>query len=137
MEKHLQLLDLALGERAYFEQHLNFPMIALPFTGRREPNTLLISEIPVRRLRETVGDKTELISLVFDENRTIIDSKRVEMNWGTIKGERICQYAAAALVPGRYDCRVVIRNLDSGKAAVGACALEILEPPAATCSRRD
>jgi len=131
-ERQLQLLDLALGEKAYFEQHLNFPMTALPFSDNKEANTLLISDIPVQRLRETVGDKTEFISLVFDEDRNIVDSKRVEMNWGTIKGEKICQYAAAGLAPGRYDCRVVIRNLDSGKAAVGACALEVSEKEAGT-----
>jgi VWFA-related protein len=134
VEKHLQLLDLALGEKAYFGQHLNFPMVALPFTDKNEVNTLFLSAIPVQRVRETVGDNTELISLVFDENRTIVDSKRVEMNWGTIKGERICQYSAAALAPGRYDCRVVIRNLDNGKAAVGACAVEIPGAPAAAAS---
>jgi VWFA-related protein len=134
VEKHLQLLDLALGEKAYFEQHLNFPMVALPFTDKNEVNTLLLSAIPVQRVRETVGDNTELISLVFDENKTIADSKRVEMNWGTIKGSRIFQYSAAALAPGRYDCRVVIRNLGNGKAAVGACAVEIPGAPAMSAS---
>jgi VWFA-related protein len=131
-EKQLQLLDLALGEKAYFEQHLNFPMIALPFSDSREANTLLISEIPVQRLRQTVGDKTEFIILVFDADRNLVDSKRVEMNWSTIKGERICQYGAASLSPGQYDCRIVIRNLDSGKAAVGACAVEVPEKAADT-----
>ncbi len=131
-EKQLQLLDLALGEKAYFEQHLNFPMIALPFSNIKDANTLLISDVPVQRLRETVGDKTEFIILVFDTDRNIVDSKRVETNWGTIKGERICQFAAAGLAPGRYDCRIVIRNLDSGRAAVGACAVDIPEKEADT-----
>jgi VWFA-related protein len=131
VEKHLQLLDLTLGEKPYFEQHLNFPMAALPFSDKKEANTLLLSEIPVQRVRETVGDNTEFISLVFDENRTIVDSKRVEINWETIKGARIFQYSAAALAPGRYDCRVVIRNLGNGKAAVGACSVYIPEAPAA------
>jgi VWFA-related protein len=134
IEKHLQLLGLALGEKAYFGQHLNFPMIALPYSDKREANTLLLSEIPVQSIRESVGDNTEFISLVFDENRTIVDSKRIEMNWGTVKGERMCQYSAAALAPGRYDCRVVIRNLDNGKAAVGACSVEIPGAPAAAVS---
>lgn len=130
-EKQLQLLDLALGEKAYFDEHMNFPMVALPFSYSKNTNTLLLSEIPVQKLRETVGDKTEFISLVFDENRSVVDSRRVEMDWGTLKGEKICQYAAAGLAPGRYDCRIVIRNLASGKAAVGACAVEIPQPPAA------
>lgn len=127
MEKHLQLLDLALGEKAYFEPHLNFPMIALPFSDTKETNTILISEIPVQKIREAIGDNTEFISLIFDPNNTIVDSKRVEMNWGTIKGEKICQYAAASLTPGRYDCRIIIRNLENGKGAVGACSVEIPE----------
>jgi len=131
-EKQLQLLGLALGEKAYFGQYLNFPMTALPYCESKESNTLLISEIPVQTLRETVGDKTELVSLVFDEDRNIVDSKRVEMNWATLKGERICQYAATALAPGRYDCRLVIRSLDSGKAAVGGCAVEVPEKAADT-----
>ncbi len=125
IEKHLHLLDLALGEKAYFEQHLNFPMIALPFSDKKEANTILISEIPVQRIREAVGENTEFIGLVFGQNRTIVDSKRVEVNWGLIRGEKICQYAAASLSPGRYDCRIVIRNLDNGKAAVGACSIDI------------
>ncbi len=134
VEKHLHLLDLALGEKAYFEQHLNFPMMALPFSDNKEANTILISEIPVQKIREAVGDNTEFISLVFDQNKTIVDSKRVEMNWETIKGEKICQYGAASLPPGRYDCRIVIRNLDDGKAAVGACSVEIPESAASELS---
>lgn len=129
-EKQLQLLDLALGEKAYFEQHMNFPMVALPFSDKKDVNTIFITEVPVQRLRETVGDKTELIILVFDADRNIVDSKRVEMNWSMMKGERICQYAAASLSPGKYDSRIIIRNLDSGKAAVGACAVEIPEKEA-------
>jgi VWFA-related protein len=127
IEKHLHLLDLALGEKAYFEQHLNFPMIAFPFSDKKEANTIFISEIPVRRIREAVGDNTEFIGLVFDQNKTIVDSKRVEMNWGSIKGEKICQYGAAGLPPGRHDCRIVIRNLENGNAAVAACSVEIPE----------
>jgi VWFA-related protein len=127
MEKHLQLLDLALGEKAYFEQHLNFPMKVFRFSDKKEANTVLISKIPVQRIREAVGEDTEFISLVFDRNKTIVDSKRVEINWRTIKGEEICQYAASSLSPGRYDCRVVIRNLENGKGAVGACSVEIPE----------
>jgi len=127
VEKHLHLLDLALGEKAYFEQHLNFPMIALPFSDKKELNTLLISEIPVQRIREAVGDNTEFISLIFDQNKTIVDSKIMVINWGTNGRERIYQYSTASLAPGQYDCRVVIRNLDNGKGAVAACFLETPE----------
>ena len=54
VEKHFHLLALALGEKAYFEQHLNFSMIAIPFSDNKKSNTILISEIPVQKIRETV-----------------------------------------------------------------------------------
>jgi hypothetical protein len=37
----------------------------------------------------------------------------------------------AALAPGRYDCRAVVRNLDDGRAAVGACTVEVVASVAA------
>lgn len=130
-EKHLHLLDLALGEKSYFEQPLNFPMIGLPFSDKKDLNTLLLSKIPVRRIREEIGDKTEFVSLLFDQNKTIVDGKRLEIDWGMHRYETTCQYSAVELAPGRYDGRVVIRNLETGKAAVGACTIEIPEkrPP--------
>jgi hypothetical protein len=127
VEKHFHLLALALGEQAYFEPHLNFPMIALPFTDKKELNTLFISEIPVQRIREVVGDNTEFISLIFDQNKNIVDSKRMVIDWGTNSKEKVYQYSTSSLAPGQYDCRIIIRNLDNGKGAVGACFLEMHE----------
>jgi len=127
VEKHFHLLALALGEQAYFEPHLNFPMMAFPFSDRKELNTLFISEIPVQRIREVIGDNTEFISLVFDQNKNIVDSRRMEIDWETNDKEKIYQYSTASLAPGQYDCRAVIRNLDNGKGAVGACSLDMSE----------
>jgi VWFA-related protein len=127
VEKHFHILALALGEKAYFEPYLNFHMIALPFSDRKELNTLLISEIPVQRIREVVGGNTEFISLVFDQNKNIVDSRRMVIDWGRNDEEKIYQYSTASLAPGQYDCRVVIRNLDNGKGTVGACSLEMPE----------
>ncbi len=127
VEKHFHLLALALGEQAYFEPHLNFPMIALPFSDKEDFNTLFISEIPVQKIREVIGDNTEFISLVFDQNKNIVDSRRMEIDCGTNDKEKVYQYSTASLAPGQYDCRVVIRNLEDGKGAVGACFLEMSE----------
>jgi hypothetical protein len=40
----------------------------------------------------------------------------------------VVHYAGIALAPGRYDGRAVVRNLDDGRAAVGACTIEVPEP---------
>lgn len=122
-EKHYHLLAVALGENAYFEQHMNFSMIALPFSDKKELNTILISEIQVQGIRDTIGDNTEYISLIFDQNKNIMDSQRMAVNWEKDNQSNIFHYSTTSLEPGWYDCRVVIRNLENGKAAVGACSI--------------
>jgi hypothetical protein len=53
---------------------------------------------------------TEFISLILDQNKTIIDGKRVGMNWGTILGQKACQYSAVSLAPGRYDLHILAED---------------------------
>lgn len=130
IEKHLHLLDLTLAEKASSKRNLDFPLTAVPFSNKKDANTLLLSEIPVLSVRDAVGDRTEFISLIFDRNKSLVDGKRVEIDWKEFRTEKLYQYAAVALSPGQYDFRAVIRNLDDGRAAVGACFVEVPEPSA-------
>jgi len=130
VEKHLHLLDLALAEKASSKRSLDIPLTAVVFSDEKNENTLLLSEIPVLSIREAVGDRTEFISLVLDQNKVIVDGNRFEIDWKSMRGENVYQYAAVALAPGRYDCRVIIRNLEDGRAAVGSCSVEVAAPRA-------
>ncbi len=101
-------------------------MTALPFaTTGQAGNILLLTELSIPAIRNAVGDRTEFITLVLDESSAIVDGKRVEIDWQDFKAEKIFQYGVAALAPGRYDCRAVVRNLDDGRAAVGSCVVEV------------
>ena len=130
VEKHLHLIDLALAEKASSKRSLDIPLTAVAFSDEKNENTLLLSEIPVLSIREAVGDRTEFISLVLDQNKVIVDGNRFEIDWKSMRGGKVYQYAAIALAPGRYDCRVIIRNLDDGRAAVGSCSMEVAGPRA-------
>jgi len=125
MEKSLHLIDVALGEDPYFGQPIDFPLTALPFFDGPGTNTLLLSLIPIKTMREDVGRRTEIISLVLAADKSVIVGRRAEVDWSTLAAETLCQYSAAALAPGRYECRIVVRNLETGKSAVGACAVEV------------
>jgi VWFA-related protein len=127
MEKSLLLIDVALGEDSYFGHPVEFLLTALPFSDKSGTNTLLLSLIPIKTMLEGVGKKTEVISLVLAEDKSIVDGRRAEIDWSTLSAEILCQYSAAALAPGRYEARVIVRNLETGKSAVGACALEVPE----------
>jgi len=129
VEKHLHLIGLVLGDAASGTRDLDFPMTALPFAPAGQAgNILLLSELSIPSLRNVVGDRTEFITLVLAEGGAIIDGKRAEIDWQDFKAEKIFQYGVAALAPGRYDCRAVVRNLDDGRAAVGSCVVEVAAP---------
>jgi VWFA-related protein len=127
IEKHLHLIELALGESASAEQTPTFPLAALQFPEAGGSGVLLLSEIP-GALREAIGDHTEFISLVMDGNGAIVDGKRAETGGIGLRTGTVYQYGTAALAPGRYDCRAVLRNLDDGRAAVGSCVVEVAGP---------
>jgi VWFA-related protein len=126
-ERQMHLLDLALGEKANPDRRLDFPLTVLPFSPNAEFNAVLIAEIPVRKIREVIGDDTELISLVFDQNRTIADSKRETLNWETNNRQKTYHYSVVSLTPGTYDCRVVLRNLQTGAGALASVAASVPE----------
>jgi len=129
--KHLHLLNAALGEAASSAKALDFPMTALLFERAGQPgNILFLSELAVESIRAAVGDRTEFITLVLNENSTIVDGKRAEIDWKSLKAKTIYQYGVAALAPGRYDCRTVVRNVDDGRTALGSCVIEVAAPVA-------
>ena len=128
IEKHLHLLGLAVGDAASAARDMDFPMTAVPFATGREADIFLLSKISVPSIRNAVGDRTEFVTLVLNENNAIVDGKRAEIDWKDFKAETVYQYGVAGLAPGRYECRAVIRNLEDGRAAVGACAVEVAAP---------
>jgi hypothetical protein len=125
------LIEVALGAAASRERDLEFPMTAVPITAGPATDVLLLSKLAVSALRSSVGDRTELISLVLDENKAIVDGQRAEVDWSEFDAGTAYQYAVAGLHPGRYECRAVVRNLEDGRSAVGACAVEVAGPSAA------
>jgi VWFA-related protein len=125
MEKSLHLIDVALGEDPYFGQPVEFALAAVPFSDKAGDNTILISMIPIKTMLDGVGKKTEVISLILAVDKSVVGGRRAEIDWNTLSAENLCQYSAAALVPGRYDARVVVRNLETGRSAVGACTVEV------------
>jgi VWFA-related protein len=124
LEKHLHLLEVALGEGGQAGRPALFPVAALPFPRRGGTGTLLVAELP-RDLRVLLGDRVEFVSLVLDEGQAIVDGKRWEVDPEDLKAARIVLYSVAALGPGRYDFRAVLRNLDDGRAAAGAFMVEV------------
>jgi VWFA-related protein len=133
IEKHVHLLGLmglVSGEDASAKRVLEFPLAATAFARPGVVNTLVLTEFSVAAVREAVGERVELVLLVMNPDKAIVDGRRLEIDWRAAPAERACYFAGIALAPGCYDCRAVVRNLDDGRAAVGASSVDVPEPAA-------
>lgn len=125
-EKRLHLIDLAMSDTPYFQELTRFSLIALPCSQKNESNFVLLSEISLERIKEIIGGKIELVTLIFDSENKIADSCQGEVNFSLIPKKKV-YYSIFSLQPGQYECRVVIRNLETGKGAVASSSVKIPE----------
>ena len=128
-EKLLHLIDLALSERPHFQEPLKFPLIALPYSTKEKSNILILTKIPSEKIRKISGRKMEIVTLIFDSKNNIVEFKRSELNTSKTAKNNLYYYTFSSLSPGQYNCRIVIRNLETGKGAVASSSVTIPEKP--------
>lgn len=127
-EKELHLIELALSENPYFQEPYSLNLIALPCSGKKESNCVLISEIPLDDIEEIIKGKTEHANFIFDNDNNVIFSTRGDIDFSPFSQERIYSYTILSLHPGMYECRTIIRNLKTGRAAVATSLVDVPEP---------
>lgn len=126
-ERKLHLADLAFSNAPRSEAPMPFSLEGLPIPGEAGSRLVLLSEIRPETLEEVFLNDTEIITLVFDEERNIIDSGRAVLKYESTKHTPIHHYSITRLTPGLYECRVIVRNLVSGKSALGMSSVEVPE----------
>jgi len=127
-EKKLHLINLALADTPQFQTRLDLPLITLPCSEEKESNFVLLSEARLEKIEDIGGEKTEVVALVFDQENNIVVSSRYEVDFSEFSQEQICPYAILSLSPGLYKCRIILRNLETGKGAVASSSINIPEP---------
>ncbi|MCK4557545.1 MAG: VWA domain-containing protein [Candidatus Aminicenantes bacterium] len=127
-EKKLHLLDLALSEKPHSQEPVKFPLLALPCSEDKDSNIVLISKIPLEVIEKVGEEENEIVALVFDDENIIVDSNEKKIDFSEMPRKNIYPYAIFSLPPGEYKCRMVIRNLMTGKGAVGSDSATIPEP---------
>ena len=128
VEKQLHLFDLAMSENPQFQVPVILPSIALPCSSKKESNLVMISEIPVDKIKEVIKGESEVLALIFDEENNIADYHEGKINIYTLPQEKIYFYSISSLLPGSYECRLVFRDIKTGKGAVGSSSIVIPEP---------
>lgn len=127
LERMLHLIDLALSEKPVFQTPLRFPLEALPCPEVKKANLCLMGKIPRDEVQDILGGKVEIFSLIFDSAENIVELRREEEDSSRLPGNNLYYYSFFSLPPGQYKCRLIIRNLKTGRGAVGTSTASILE----------
>jgi hypothetical protein len=125
VEKQIHLIDLALNQRSFFEDPIRFYLEPVINFEREKNNLILLSKISVEALQEFSGKNAELVCLVFNEEDTIVGYKREYVDFSDLPSKEFIHTSVMTIPPGAYKCRVVIRNLETGRAAIGTSSVYI------------
>jgi len=126
LEKNLHLVELALTGRSPYEIPLAQPLLCLSYGSGRETRLEILARLTPEAIEKFLGRRVEVVTLAFDEKMDLVDLQRIEADLSGYKGMDVFTTAGIALGPGTYDCRVVIRDLDNGAAAVASGSAEIV-----------
>jgi hypothetical protein len=86
---------------------------------------VVISKIPIAEIKPVLGNNVELVNIVFDKKEDIIGFRREEMAFSKLPGKNIFHSSFISLPPGDFKCCTVIRDLETGRGAVGSSSVVI------------
>ncbi len=129
MEKRLHLADLALSDNPQFQVPLEFPLAAWYAVADHRPHLLLFSSWDRDRLEAVLGPEVEVVSLILDKQNRIVSQQRSVEDLSRLPKGAVIHTARYPLAHGGYTCRVVLRNLETGRGAVASVVGKVGRPP--------
>jgi hypothetical protein len=127
LEKQIHLIDSALADKPLSQTPVRFPMQALACSTGPPDNLGFVAAIPLDRLKEVAGPKVEIVSLVFNGTDDIVDIRRAEANFTAFGRNKAFHFSLLSVPAGNYKCRIVLRNLETGRAAVAGVTVVVPE----------
>jgi hypothetical protein len=118
-------VDLALSEEPLFQTPVRFPLEVVPCPAGSKGNLCLSANIPGVKIRDVLAGKSEFVAVIFDDKENIVTLSRNEKKTFALTGELFSFGASFSLPPGKYQCRLVIRNLETGRGAVASATAVI------------
>ncbi len=131
-ERLLQMTDLALSDNPLAQLPVEAPMVVMPVVVGGWPHLVAYAELPKDTAAAVVGKKSDAYLLIFDEGqgKSAIKSFRLKPPDGGPK-DSLAVFAVPAKA-GRYSCRIIVQNAETGLAARGSAAVSFVNPVPAT-----
>jgi VWFA-related protein len=129
LEKMLHLVDLALSDQPFFQVPVRFPLAALPYSTQGRSFLDLYAKLPIEKIREFLGRDIESVSIIFNKQNDIVKMERERKDFSKLPVGNIYYSTLLSLDPGDYQCRLVLRNMETGRGAVASAAVTVPERP--------
>lgn len=120
LERDIHLFDLALNRRSEFLEPSDVPLAYLAYEAGEGPRLRIISRLSRQLMQEIGGDSLEFVSLILDDQENVIGLQQAVASQSAMKENEAIFSSGFSIKPGSYKCRLVVRNLVSGKSAVGS-----------------
>jgi VWFA-related protein len=130
LEKELQLFDLALNGRSDLYVPKTVPLASISYDAGEGTMLRTISRISREALEGIEGKNVEFVALVFDDEENVVSLQRKATDLSGYPESDIIFSSVLTAKPGAYKCRLVIRDLDTGRSAVGSTTAFVPEPSA-------
>jgi VWFA-related protein len=130
-EKTVHFMDVALSDDPQFQNPAALATASLAFPAGKDNVLMLLSRIPKDIFAPAGKGPSEVVTLVFDRQKNIVGFKRATVSPAALAQSESCHFTYSLLPPGEYDCRVVVRDLETGSTAVGKESVLVPEASAA------
>ncbi len=133
-EKLLHLVEVALTENPWPYIPEEIPVASQILIENGRPMVLMYTRVNKDQMEEILGPKTEAYLLLFNEQGDLVDIKKfkVEVSEKDKKeNDNFLCYFFLQINPGRYECALVMRNMNNGHSARGRAPVLVFEEPPA------
>jgi VWFA-related protein len=124
-ERLLQMVDLALSDNPQSQIPAEVPMAALPVMIRGWMHVAAFVRMPKEAAAAVIGDKAEAYLLLFDETQGKTSIKNFALKLPEAAKDTFFPVFFVPVGPGRYSCRMVVQNSNTGFGARGSASLVI------------
>jgi VWFA-related protein len=130
-ERLLQMTDLALSDNPTTQTPIEAPLVLMPVVVGGWPHVVAYAELPKDTAAAVVGKKSDAYFLIFDEElgKSAVKSFRIKAPADGPK-DSVAVFAVPTKA-GRYSCRLIVQNAETGAAARGSASLSFANPVAA------
>lgn len=124
-EKLLHVVDLALSDTPQVQMPFEIPVGGMPVLVKGWPKLLVFGRASLDVHTEVLGKRSEAYLLLFDDKGDMAAIKKFRLAIPETGKETLIPSFLMTVKPGTYTCRLVLRNMETGRGARGRIPLTI------------